>query len=142
TLDSLITDESSITDGVPLASLGNREAKGRLLLQTQAISSTLPAELPMGKADNQILGVVHALQAKYPDREVVLVSKDINMRLKARALGLAAEDYYNDHVLEDADLLYSGVLELPEDFWTRHGKGIESWQQNGSTFYRITGPLC
>src|SRR5690606_16884153 len=55
TLDSLITDESSISDGVPLASLGHREAKGRLMLQTQAIGSVLPAELPMGKADNQIL---------------------------------------------------------------------------------------
>ncbi|MDQ5898465.1 MAG: PhoH-like ATPase, partial [Pseudomonadota bacterium] len=73
--------------------------------------------------------------------EVVLVSKDINMRIKARALGLAAEDYLNDKTLEDADLLYTGVLQLPGDFWERHGKTMESWQQSGSTFYRISGPL-
>jgi PhoH-like ATPase len=72
--------------------------------------------------------VVSALQQQYPDRQVVLVSKDINMRIKARALGLPAEDYFNDQVLEDKDLLYSGVLQLPNDFWAKHGKGVESWQ--------------
>jgi PhoH-like ATPase len=72
---------------------------------------------------------------------VVLVSKDINMRVKARALGLPAEDYFNDKTLEDGDLLYTGVLPLPSDFWERHGKTMESWQQGGHTFYRISGPL-
>ena len=55
---------------------------------------------------------------------------------------MAAEDYFNDHVLEDSDLLYTGVLQLPENFWNKHGKGVESWQQGGITFYRISGPLC
>ena len=106
------------------------------------MSGTLPPDLPMGKADNQILGVVRSLQAQFATREVVLVSKDINMRLKARALAMAAEDYFNDHVLEDSDLLYTGVLQLPENFWNKHGKGVESWQQGGITFYRLSGPLC
>ena len=106
------------------------------------MSGTLPPDLPMGTADNQILGVVRSLQAQFATREVVLVSKDINMRLKARALAMAAEDYFNDHVLEDSDLLYTGVLQLPENFWNKHGKGVESWQQGGITFYRLSGPLC
>jgi PhoH-like ATPase len=72
---------------------------------------------------------------------VVLVSKDINMRVKARALGLAAEDYQNDKTLEDGDLLYAGSLALPADFWDKHGKTMESWQQGGHTYYRITGPV-
>ena len=76
-----------------------------------------------------------------PKRSVILVSKDINMRIKARALGIAAEDYFNDKVLEDTELLYSGMRELPADFWDRHGKGMESWQQGGHTYYRLTGPL-
>ena len=76
-----------------------------------------------------------------PQREVVLVSKDINMRIKARALGLPAEDYFNDKVLEDADLLYTGVRQLPEDFWDSHGKDMESWQKDGHTYYRVRGPL-
>lgn len=141
-LDALVNDAEQLDEGLELSALGNKEATGRLLFQTTAIHSTLPSDLPMGKADNQILGVVRALQEKFSQREVVLVSKDINMRLKARALGMAAEDYYNDHVLEDSDLMYSGVMQLPEDFWNRHGKDVESWQQGGTTFYRIHGPLC
>ncbi|MBV7485686.1 PhoH family protein [Bordetella sp. BOR01] len=141
-LDALVHDAQQLDDGLELSALGNKDATGRLMFQTTAIHSTLPSDLPMGKADNQILGVVRALQEKFPQREVVLVSKDINMRLKARTLGMAAEDYYNDHVLEDTDLMYSGVMQLPEDFWNRHGKDVESWQQGGTTFYRVHGPLC
>ncbi len=141
-LDGLVGDNRLLEEGLRLDGLGHKDASGRLFFQTTAIASTLPSDMPMGKADNQILGVVRALHERHPAREVVLVSKDINMRLKAFALGLAAEDYFNDQVLEDTDLLYSGVLPLPENFWNKHGKGVESWQQNGTTFYRITGPLC
>jgi PhoH-like ATPase len=141
-LDSLIAaNGKTLEGGIPLSGLGNRDATGRLYLQTQALSSLLPANLPIGKADNQILGVVKALVEQFPQRQVALVSKDINMRIKASALSLLAEDYFNDQVLEDSDLLYTGILELPADFWDKHGKGIESWQQNGHTYYRITGPL-
>jgi PhoH-like ATPase len=140
-LDALIAAaDDSIDHGIGLSCLGNRDAAGKLFFQTQAIAAMLPSSLPVGKADNQILGVVRELKDSLPGREVVLVSKDINMRIKARALGLAAEDYRNDQVLEDTDLLYGGVLALPENFWDRHGKGMESWQQGGSTFYRVSGP--
>ena len=145
-LDALVSDiaEDAIDLGIPLAKLGNKDAKGRLFFQTKLQNAALPDGLPEGKADNQILGVVRALDQQYPERPVVLVSKDINMRLKARAIGLPAEDYFNDHVLEDTDLLYSGIQQLPDDFWTKHGKGMESWQENrhGSsfTYYRVTGP--
>ncbi len=135
---------SSVEDmakGLPLAATGHREAEGKLFFQTGLIDTPLPQGLPQGKADNQILGVVQALKGLHPGREVVLVSKDINMRIKARALGLPAEDYRNDKTLEDSDLLYTGVQALPSDFWERHGKTMESWQQGGTTFYRISGPL-
>jgi PhoH-like ATPase len=72
---------------------------------------------------------------------VVLVSKDINMRIKAHAIGIPAEDYFNDKVLEDTDLLYTGIMQLPEDFWDKHGKDVESWQEHGRTLYRVRGPL-
>ena len=127
--------------GLPLSTTGHIEARGKLYFQTQVMDVSLPISLPQGKADNQILGVVQALGKLHAPREVVLVSKDINMRVKARALGLAAEDYQNDKVLEDGDLMYSGALALPTDFWNRHGKAIESWQQGSHTFYRISGPL-
>ena len=142
TLDALAAVKGAeITQGLPLKSLGNREVGGKLFFQTEPLDMNLPQSLPQGKADNQILGVVQALRNRHSPREVVLVSKDINMRIKARALGLAAEDYQNDKTLEDGDLLYSGWMALPADFWSKHGKSVESWQSGGSTYYRISGPL-
>src|SRR5690606_12746926 len=82
-LDGLIEGSTSLDEGVELDALGNQEALGKLQFQTTLLQSKLPVELPMGKADNAILMVVHALQARYAKRQVILVSKDINMRLKA-----------------------------------------------------------
>ncbi len=141
-LDEIVsTQDSDIKDGLPIKLKDGQAARGRLFLQTEAINGELPANLPMGKTDNQILSVVRYLQNKAPQREVVLVSKDINMRIKARALGLAAEDYTNDKVLEDADLLYTGVRPLPKDFWNTHGRNVESWKKDGHAYYRVHGPL-
>ncbi|QBE65028.1 PhoH family protein [Pseudoduganella lutea] len=147
TLDALVanTDDDAIEQGILLSKLGNKDAKGRLFFQTKLQIADLPEGLPQGKADNQILAVVRSLEADQEGRAVVLVSKDINMRIKARALGLPAEDYFNDHVLEDTDLLYSGIVQLPDDFWNKHGKDMESWQENkngySTTYYRVTGPF-
>jgi PhoH-like ATPase len=141
-LDGLLNhSDADIDEGIALGAQGDKQATGRLFLQTQAINGELPATLASGKADNQILAVVRHLHEAYPRRQVILVSKDINMRIKARALALSAEDYFNDKVLEDTDLLYTGVRELPADFWDSHGKEMESWQQAGRTFYRVHGPL-
>ena len=142
TLDALAGNAGAdIALGLTLNTTGHREAGGCLFFQTKPLDYTLPVSLPQGKADNQILGVVEALRKEYAPREVVLVSKDINMRVKARALGLATDDYQSDKTLDDGDLLYSGALALPPDFWTRQSKTVESWQQGSYTFYRITGPI-
>ncbi len=141
-LDNLATEGSlDPVAGIPLSKTGHREAGGKLFFQTQFLDAKAPSGLPQGKADNQILAVVQALREQHGTRDVVLVSKDINMRVKARALGLPAEDYFNDKTLDDGDLLYTGVLALPADFWDKHGKTMESWNQGGHTFYRIVGPL-
>src|SRR5258706_2217684 len=140
-LDEIVSSEKeSMKDGLQIRLKDGQASKGRLFLQTEAINGELPATLPLGKTDNQILSVVRFLQARDPQREVVLVSKDINMRIKARALGLAAEDYTNDKGLEDADLLYTGVTSLPKDFWNTHGRDVESWKKEGHTYYRARGP--
>lgn len=143
TLDSLVASQPSETldKGLPLNATGQRSATGMLYFQTEPLETSLPDSLPQGKADNQILGVVAALRKKFSEREVVLVSKDINMRVKARALGLAAEDYQNDKVLDDGDLLYAGALALPQDFWAKAGKNVESWQEGAITYYRISGAI-
>jgi PhoH-like ATPase len=141
-LDEIVSgSESDIEQGIALVDRNGGAASGRLFLQTQPIAIDLPG-LASGKADNQIIAVAKHLQDTHTKRQVILVSKDINMRIKARALGLSAEDYFNDKVLEDTDMLYTGTRELPADFWDKHGKGMESWQQSGHTYYRLQGPLC
>jgi PhoH-like ATPase len=141
-LDALASAQNGdIVAGLKLDHTGHTQARGKLFFQTQPLNYTLPLSLPQGKADNQILGVVEALRQQQAPREVVLVSKDINMRVKARALGLPTEDYQNDKTLEDGDLLYCGWLALPGDFWSVNGNAVESWQQGLHTFYRIAGPI-
>jgi PhoH-like ATPase len=140
-LDEIVSQEGDIEKGYALKSKSGVEAGGCLFLQTHSVNVTIPESVASQKADNVILGVALHLKQKYPKREVVLVSKDINMRIKAHAIGIPAEDYFNDKVLEDTDLLYTGIMQLPEDFWDKHGKDVESWQEHGRTLYRVRGPL-
>ena len=142
-LDGIMNQEGVvIEEGIPLSLSSSGLASGRLFLQTEATSGDLPTSLPTGKADNQILSVVMDLQKKYPSRPVILVSKDINIRIKARLLKLLAEDYFNDKVMEDTDLLPTGTMLLPPDFWEKHGKGIQSRKEGAKTCYTVKGPLC
>ena len=143
TLDEMLAhDDVDIDEGIDLYGPSSKLASGRLFLQTEAISAELPQGLPTSKVDNQILAVVIHLQKKFPKRPVILVSKDINMRIKSRALNLLAEDYFNDKVLEDTDILYTGARALPDTFWEQHGQGMESWKKETKTYYRVSGPLC
>jgi PhoH-like ATPase len=147
-LDELMRDatKKQIDRGLALPSTvpinhGKRPPGGRLYFQTQQLESVLPEGLPGHGADHAILADTLALQKKYPSARVTLVSKDINLRIKAAVVGVQAEDYSSDKTIEDADLLASGVLKLPSNFWEKHGKGMESWQQQSRTFYRVRGPL-
>jgi PhoH-like ATPase len=120
---------------------GKKPASGRLFFQTKVLSSGLPDTLPGHGADNAILGQALALQREFDDAQVTLVSKDINLRIKAAIIGVHTEDYYSDKTIEDADLLYRGVQELPANFWDKHGKNMQSWQEHAHTFYRVQGPM-
>jgi PhoH-like ATPase len=112
---------------------------GRLYLQTREEGDELPIRLPGSRADNQILGITLSLKDKVDDREVILVSKDINLRIKATAIGLKAEDYHNDQVLDDVSLLHTGHEALDAGFWEAHGDSLESWQEDDQVFYRVRG---
>ena len=146
-LDDMIrgVNKAQIDAGLPIPSAltgnhGKQPAAGRLFFQTQTLASGLPDNLPGFNADNLILGQTLALQLQQPTARVVLVSKDINLRIKAAVVGVHAEDYYSDRTIEDADVLYTGVGKLPADFWERHGKDIRSWKETDRTWYELKGP--
>jgi PhoH-like ATPase len=113
---------------------------GRLFFQTRLSQPLLPDTLPGHRADNTILEYCLSLQEQHPEAGVTLVSKDINLRIKATIIGVHAEDYFNDKTLDDLDLLFSGSSVLPGDFWEAHSKEMDSWQEQGRTFYRLHGP--
>ncbi len=134
--------DGDIASGLKLPSHSRDFETGRLYVHMDAVRSHLPNGLADGSPDNTLLGVTLDISKKHPEAVVTLVSKDINLRIKAHALGIRAEDYTNDQVLSDADLLYTGACRLEPDFWDSHGKNMESWQQDqGRTFYRLHGPL-
>lgn len=113
---------------------------GKLFFETEPMRAELPALLPSHKADNHILQTGLALQQLHPEQGLTLVTKDINMRIKSSAVGLHSEDYYNDRVLEDADLLFTGWEHLPEDFFAQHFQNMQSWQEEDKTFYQVAMP--
>ena len=140
-LEEIIAPASDLKNGCALKSETNPHIDGKLFLQTETISYDLPI-LAGVKADNQILSVVVNLKNQLKNTDVILVSKDFNIRIKARALGISVQDYFNDKVMTDAELLHTGIYELPENFWEKHSKAMKSWQEEGKMFYKITGPLC
>ncbi len=113
---------------------------GRLFFETRVLAGNLPDSLPGNLPDNSILATALTLQKANVDARVTLVSKDINLRIKAAILGVHAEDYYNDRTLDDVDLLFNGVDALPDDFWESHSKDMDSWKDEGRTFYKISRP--
>ena len=108
---------------------------GSLRFQTTPVD----AKAKLGKVmpDNQILASIMALRDENAGVPVVLVSKDINLRIKAHIVGVPAEDYENDRALDDFSLLYTGATELPDDFWQRHEKDLRSWNERSHSFYEV-----
>ncbi len=112
-------------------------ATGRLRFEMKPPDTTLPGLLPGNKPDNSILLSALALSQAEINGSVILISKDINLRIKAAVVGVTAEDYASDKVLEDLDLLYTGYTRLPDDFWDLHADDLSSWQDETGTYYRI-----
>ncbi len=144
TVDRLLAEfKGDLSDGISLCSETNKSATGRLFLVTEQDAVTLPKGMDAKKNDNLILSFTANLSARYPDAQVIVVSKDLNVRIKARVMGLLAQDYRNDAVLEDSDILYSGMLAVDSaEFWQKVGKGVECTKSGDKTTYRITGSFC
>ncbi len=119
TLDEISAGKDDIADGFKL------NGGGRLFFELDDQTEGLPSTFTQGLADNRIIAVTMRLQQKHPDKHVVLVSKDINMRIKARALGLKTEDYRSDRVVEDIHVLSTGNIHLSHEDWEAMAKDMQ-----------------
>ncbi|MDK2779049.1 MAG: PhoH family protein [Pseudomonadota bacterium] len=92
--------------------------------------------LPPDLNDNKIINSLVGLQEKHPRREVVLITKDINMRLKARGCGIASQDYQNDQLVSDVALLETGYHAFADSFWETQAQ-VETFHDEAGTFHRV-----
>ncbi len=98
--------EGSLSEGVRLPTGG----KLKIAFQKKDLSRNGHSVFTENTVDNRILSLAQAIQKAQPKNHTILVSKDINLRIKADALGLEAEDYETDRVfIKD---LYTGTIEL------------------------------
>jgi PhoH-like ATPase len=132
-------DASQLEDGLELIiphSLGLPATRGRLYFQTKTTEMHPNLSNEASFADNEIISTALALRESHDGHEIVLISKDINLRIKAAILNLPAEDYHNDRALDDVDLLYKGIYVEDDSFWERYSQ-VDSWSESGATYYRI-----
>lgn len=111
-LDSMSGEELFDT-GIPLA---NGRGNLRIIIEQQA-HPDLEGVFDPRKPDHQILNAALQLQKRSGDHEVILVSKDVNLRMKGKSVGLRAQDYRNDQVA-DINTLYTGkrtLTDVPEE---------------------------
>jgi PhoH-like ATPase len=118
-LDEIIGNASAaeISQGLvlPSSTVANPP---RLFLETRPAEKISDLPFVADTVDNRILNCALALarssaQTAARQHDVILVSRNINLRIKARSLGLSAEDYHSDRVVEDLSLLPSGMACAP-----------------------------
>ncbi|RMJ05477.1 PhoH-like protein [Marinobacter litoralis] len=132
-IDKLLGDANpkDIEKGVPILRGKKADPLGTLaiIMSTERNGNH---SLPEHLNDNKIINTLAALQERHTSHDIILVSKDINMRLKARGFGVEAQDYHNDQLLDDIDLLPKGYTEFPNSFWDNIAK-VETVQRAGVT---------
>jgi len=134
-LDSLSEGGGDLAAGCPLP------GGGRLFFElNHRALEMLPEALAKGTGDNRIIAVTMSLQKEHADREVILISKDINLRIKARALGLVTQDYRSDRVVDDLDVLPTGSVALDSDTWNAMGEDMQAEDGAEGCHYRLRWP--
>jgi len=126
-----------IQEGVPIPSAGKKHGRLSILMDTSTQQRSM---LPNDLNDNKIINSLIFLQQQKPKVEIILVTKDINMRLKARGCGIEAEDYHNDQLVSDIKSLTKGFHLYKNSFWDEIEK-VESIQQTGRTVHKISREL-
>lgn len=135
-LDEIVSQEGfTMETGFPLDSFNGGQAKGRLFVQREALPFLSNEHIR--KNDNLYLSVLDHLKRQHVGREVLMVTKDLNLRIKARAMGFTAQDYLHDHALEDADLIYRGWRQITEEQLTAWGDDLQSWETGRVPHYRV-----
>ena len=129
-----------IIAGVPLAtSLGNQEQSpsGALSIINDYALEQKASTLSFNENDNRIINAAISIQNQHPERKVVLVTKDINMRLKAKGAGMAhVEDYRTDQLIDDVRFLTKGYHQFDGDFWEQI-KECESESEGRTTTHYV-----
>ena len=104
-----LREKGPLTKGVRLS-----KGKGRLIVRGHDLSA-LPPEWDSSAPDNMIISTAIAAQGSEPKRKVILVTRDINMRVKCDSVGIATEDYAKEKVIKDSTKLYTGTSEVLVD---------------------------
>jgi PhoH-like ATPase len=124
-----------VEQGVPIERGKKLSPLGRLSI----LMGDTPANvvlLPTHLNDNRILNAVAGFKQRHPGKRVVLVTKDINMRLKARGIGIESEDYHSDQLLSDIAQLNKGYIEFQQSFWNEVDE-VRTEHSGGGTLYHI-----
>ncbi|MDP0563644.1 MAG: PhoH family protein [Candidatus Endonucleobacter sp. (ex Gigantidas childressi)] len=131
-IDNIIGTASptEIEQGVPITRGDKSPSLGSLSILMQHAQDNVTT-LPSSNNDNQIINDISQYQRENPESTVTLVTKDINMRLKARGCGIPTEDYHNDQLVSDISMLTKGYIKYEGNFWdlvtnvnTSQDKGI------------------
>lgn len=132
-IDEIIGDASpeEIADGVPIS---RDKGKTRGYLSINLDRPMQQAMLPNDLNDNKIINSLGLYQQSRPKTHLILVSKDINMRLKARGCGIEAEDYQNDQLVDNLESVTKGYRVFPGSFWQSIDK-VETQHHKSGTLH-------
>lgn len=135
-LDEVVSQAGCVmVDGFPLNAFNGGHATGRLFVQGKSLPFL--AHEHLHKNDNLYLSVLDFLQTANPGREVIMVTKDLNLRIKARAMGFVADDFLHDHTVEDTDLVYRGWRKITDAEFAGWGSKLESWKKGRASCYKV-----
>jgi PhoH-like ATPase len=130
---------TEVENGVKIPAVNSAESKGIISVLMAETPENL-IKLPTHLNDNKILNDVGYLKHRYPERKVVLVTKDINVRLKARGCGIDSQDYHTDQLLSDIEQLNTGYIGFTGSFWDRV-ENVQTEQIDGQTYHTVAKAL-
>ena len=142
-LDGVLSQATpeQMLQGVALPRNKQGGSTGSLIIVNDHLFADSISGLPGNENDHRIINCAVHLQNQHSDKKVILVTKDINMRLKAKGAGLKyVEDYRTDQLIDDIALLTSGYKKIEGDFWQHVGQ-CETQQHGRDTFHYVAKNL-